>query len=63
MTDSDCDLSAEAWIASQGQRGDWMREHVLDPGLRLVHFDKPAPVSGEPERVRKYWRVPYALLL
>ena len=25
------DQSAQAWIASLGERGDWSREHVLDP--------------------------------
>jgi ubiquinone/menaquinone biosynthesis C-methylase UbiE len=25
------ELSAQAWIDSIGQRGDWAREHVLDP--------------------------------
>jgi SAM-dependent methyltransferase len=25
--------SAEAWIASMGERGDWSREHVLDPAM------------------------------
>jgi SAM-dependent methyltransferase len=25
------DISAQAWIASIGERGDWAREHVLDP--------------------------------
>jgi 2-polyprenyl-3-methyl-5-hydroxy-6-metoxy-1,4-benzoquinol methylase len=25
------ELSAQAWIDSMGERGDWGREHVLDP--------------------------------
>ena len=25
------DSSAQAWIDSVGERGDWAREHVLDP--------------------------------
>src|SRR3977135_1625267 len=25
------ELSAQAWINSMGERGDWAREHVLDP--------------------------------
>jgi ubiquinone/menaquinone biosynthesis C-methylase UbiE len=25
------ELSAQAWIDSMGERGDWAREHVLDP--------------------------------
>ncbi|QWG20367.1 methyltransferase domain-containing protein [Bradyrhizobium sediminis] len=25
------DRSAQAWIDSMGERGDWAREHVLDP--------------------------------
>jgi len=29
--ESDWERSAQAWIASVGQRGDWSREHVLDP--------------------------------
>ncbi|TIX50217.1 class I SAM-dependent methyltransferase [Alteraurantiacibacter aquimixticola] len=33
MAGSDWDLSAQAWIASMGERGDWMREHVLDPAM------------------------------
>ncbi len=27
------DRSAEAWIASVGERGDWAREHILDPAM------------------------------
>jgi SAM-dependent methyltransferase len=27
------ELSAEAWIESMGERGDWAREHVLDPAM------------------------------
>jgi SAM-dependent methyltransferase len=27
------DLSAGAWIAAMGDRGDWSREHVLDPAM------------------------------
>jgi SAM-dependent methyltransferase len=27
------DESAGAWIASMGERGDWSREHVLDPAM------------------------------
>lgn len=27
------DQSADAWIASMGERGDWAREHVLDPAM------------------------------
>ena len=36
--------SAEAWIAAVGERGDWARQHVLDPALL--------------ERIaqRRYWR-------
>jgi SAM-dependent methyltransferase len=29
--DSGWNISAQAWIDSIGQRGDWAREHVLDP--------------------------------
>ena len=29
--DNGWDASAQAWIQSQGDRGDWGREHVLDP--------------------------------
>jgi len=36
------DQSAEAWIASIGDRGDWAREHILDPAMLaridLQHF-------------------------
>lgn len=28
------DASAQAWIDSNGERGDWGREHVLDPVMR-----------------------------
>src|SRR5258708_31393129 len=27
------ELSAQAWIDSMGERGDWGREHVLDPAI------------------------------
>jgi hypothetical protein len=27
----DWDESASAWITAMGERGDWGREHVLDP--------------------------------
>jgi SAM-dependent methyltransferase len=27
------DQSAKAWIASMGERGDWAREHILDPAM------------------------------
>lgn len=30
--------SAEAWIASMGERGDWGREHILDPAM-LARID------------------------
>ena len=29
--DNGWDRSASAWITSMGERGDWGREHVLDP--------------------------------
>ena len=32
------DQSAEAWIASIGERGDWAREHILDPAM-LARLD------------------------
>jgi predicted TPR repeat methyltransferase len=32
------DQSAEAWIASLGDRGDWGREHILDPAM-LTRID------------------------
>jgi ubiquinone/menaquinone biosynthesis C-methylase UbiE len=28
------DISGQAWIASIGERGDWAREHVLDPVMQ-----------------------------
>ena len=33
------DQSADAWIASLGERGDWAREYVLDPAL-LARIDR-----------------------
>ena len=33
MASTGWDESAEAWIASMGERGDWGREHVLDPAM------------------------------
>ena len=30
---SDWDQSAQAWITEMGDRGDWSREHVLDPAM------------------------------
>jgi SAM-dependent methyltransferase len=33
MTSTGWDESAEAWIASMGERGDWGREHVMDPAM------------------------------
>src|SRR5258708_3181134 len=31
--DNAWDISAQAWIESIGERGDWAREHVLDPAM------------------------------
>ena len=36
--DNGWDQSASAWITSMGERGDWGREHVLDP-LMLGRVD------------------------
>ncbi|MDQ7261121.1 class I SAM-dependent methyltransferase [Paracoccus sp. PS-1] len=32
---------------------------LLAQGLRLVHFDEPAPQGGEPQQVARYRRAPY----
>ena len=32
---------------------------LLDAGLRLVHFDEPAPIGGEAETAEQYRRIPY----
>lgn len=32
---------------------------LLAAGLRLVHFEEPAPTGGEPQKAERYRRVPY----
>ncbi len=43
------DQSADAWIASIGDRGDWSREHILDPAMLarvdLQRFDRALDVG------------------
>ena len=43
------DQSADAWIASIGDRGDWSREHILDPAMlarvNLQQFDRALDVG------------------
>ncbi len=43
------DQSADAWIASIGDRGDWSREHILDPAMLarvdLQQFDRALDVG------------------
>ncbi len=36
---------------------------LLGAGLRLVHFDEPSAHSGPPERVAKYQRAPWFLIM
>ena len=42
MTSSGWDRSAEAWLAEQGEAGDWGRRHVLDR-VMLDRVDAAAP--------------------
>jgi ubiquinone/menaquinone biosynthesis C-methylase UbiE len=35
------ETSAEAWIAAMGERGDFAREHVLDPAMRERVLSRP----------------------
>ena len=43
------DQSADAWIAAIGDRGDWSREHILDPAMLarvdLQQFDRALDVG------------------
>ena len=62
------DTSAQAWIDSLSERGDWGREHVLDPallenGLHLTFFAEPGPVSGEASRQARFRRVPWFVVM
>jgi SAM-dependent methyltransferase len=43
MADDGWEASAEAWIASQGERGDFGREHVLDPVMLERVVLEPVP--------------------
>jgi SAM-dependent methyltransferase len=36
---------------------------LLDQGLRLVHFDEPAPHGGDSETVGRYHRVPWHMVM
>lgn len=35
----------------------------LGSGLQLVHYDEPVPISGEPERVARYLRMPWFVVM
>lgn len=58
------------WAAWRGIRiQNWHRplsrymSLLLEQGLRLQHFDEPAPHGGDAERRARYLRVPYFLLM
>lgn len=36
---------------------------LIDAGLRLTHFDEPAPNGGDPARAEAYRRAPYAHIM
>ncbi|HEY4163138.1 MAG TPA: class I SAM-dependent methyltransferase [Dongiaceae bacterium] len=36
---------------------------LLDAGLLLRHFDEPAPHGGDPEKIARYRRVPWFLIM
>jgi hypothetical protein len=36
---------------------------LLDAGLELVHFAEPRPHGGPPEKVRRYLKAPYFLVM
>ena len=59
--------SAQAWIASVGERGDWGRLHdvaaFLGHGLQLVFFSEPEAVSGDPARAALLRRAPWYVVM
>ena len=36
---------------------------LLDAGLRLRHFDEPPPAGGDPERMERYLRAPWFVVM
>jgi SAM-dependent methyltransferase len=59
-----------AWVSWRGIRiRNWHRPLstymtlLLDAGLQLRHFAEPAPTGGDPERMDRYRRVPYFLIM
>jgi SAM-dependent methyltransferase len=58
------------WLAWRGIRIlNWHRplsrymSLLLAQGMILRHFDEPPPLGGDPEKVARYRRIPYALLM
>jgi SAM-dependent methyltransferase len=58
------------WVSWRGIRvKNWHRPLcrymtlLLGAGLRLTHFDEPAPTGGDPERADRYRRVPWFLVM
>src|SRR4029453_762598 len=56
------DASAAAWIAAVGERGDWSRQHVLDPALleRIAQrrYRRALDVGGGEGRMCRRLRAP-----
>ncbi|MCD9007492.1 class I SAM-dependent methyltransferase [Luteimonas sp. XNQY3] len=60
----------DVWVEMRGIRirnwhrplGTYMRL-LLDQGLILRHFDEPVPYGGDPDRVDRYRRVPWLLMM
>jgi SAM-dependent methyltransferase len=59
-----------AWVEWRGIRiVNWHRPLstymtlLLDQGLRLTHFDEPAPVGGDPDRAARYVRAPWFMIM
>ena len=58
------------WVSWRGIRiQNWHRplscymSLLLNAGLRLRHFDEPAPGSGDPEQAVRFRRVPWFVLM
>lgn len=59
-----------AWVEWRGIRiVNWHRPLstymtlLLDQGLRLTHFDEPAPLGGDPDRAARYVRAPWFMIM